>query len=108
MSLVAYKAMKAGENSKIQALQSKSAELETEAVKLSGKTQTGRDRQVHHVRDPSCAQKISAVAQSCERPSVSGSYGRDQLRLIRVYPRSALYSDPGSAGAHSYRFFLLP
>lgn len=61
--VVAYKAMKAGDNSKIQALQSKSAELETEAAKLNGKLKPNEtDRFNAFVT--SCAQKISAVAQS--------------------------------------------
>ena len=61
--VVAYKAMKAGDNSKIQALQSKSTELETEAAKLSGKLKPNETDRFNAFVS-SCAQKISAVAQS--------------------------------------------
>ena len=61
--VVAYKAMKAGDNSKIQALQSKSAELETEAAKLSGKLKPNETDRFNAFVS-SCAQKVSAVAQS--------------------------------------------
>jgi hypothetical protein len=61
--VVACKAMKAGDSSKIQALQSKSTELETDVAKLSGKLKPGETDKFNAFVS-SCAQKISAAAQS--------------------------------------------
>jgi hypothetical protein len=61
--VVAYKAMKAGDNSKMQVLQSKSAELETESAKLGGKLKPN-ETEKFNAFVTSCAQKISSVAQS--------------------------------------------
>jgi Skp family chaperone for outer membrane proteins len=58
----AYKAMKAGDNSKMQALQSKSMELQTEADQLTGKL---RDDEKPKFQDfiTKCAQKLLDVAK---------------------------------------------
>jgi hypothetical protein len=61
--VVAYKAMKAGDNSKMRALRSKSVELEAEAAKLSGKLKANETDRFNAFVS-SCAQKISAAAQS--------------------------------------------
>jgi|GEM_PF-3450852 hypothetical protein len=61
--VVAYRAMKAGDNSKMQALQSKSAQLETESAKLAGKLKPN-ETDKFNAFVTSCAQKISGVAQS--------------------------------------------
>ena len=59
---VAYKAMKAGDSSKMQALQSKSVELQTEAGQLSGKL---KDDEKPKFQDfiTKCAQKLLDVAK---------------------------------------------
>ena len=58
----AYKAMKAGDNSKMQALQSKSMELQTEAGQLTGKL---KDDEKPKFQDfiTKCAQKLLDVAK---------------------------------------------
>jgi Skp family chaperone for outer membrane proteins len=58
----AYKAMKTGDNSKMQALQSKSAELQTEAGQLTGKL---KDDEKPKFQDfiTKCAQKLLDVAK---------------------------------------------
>jgi hypothetical protein len=61
--VVAYEALKAGDNSKMQALQSKSAELETESAKLAGKLKPNETERFNAFVT-SCAQRISSVAQS--------------------------------------------
>jgi len=61
--VAAYKAMKAGDRSKIQELQSKSSDLETQATQVTGKLKPDEtDR--FNTFITSCAQKISAVSQS--------------------------------------------
>lgn len=59
---VAYKAIKAGDSSKMQALQSKSVELQTEAGQLSGKL---KDDEKPKFQDfiTKCAQKLLDVAK---------------------------------------------
>ena len=61
--VAAYKAMKAGDRSKIQELQSKSSELETEARQITGKLKPD-ETDKFNTFITSCAQKISAVSQS--------------------------------------------
>jgi hypothetical protein len=61
--VVAYKAMKAGDGSKIQELQSKSSELETEAAAVTGKLKP-EETDKFNAFVTSCAQTISAVSQS--------------------------------------------
>jgi hypothetical protein len=56
-----YKAMKAGDRSKIQELQSKSSELETEATQITGKLKPD-ETDKFNTFITSCAQKISAVS----------------------------------------------
>ena len=58
----AYKAMKAGDNSKMQALQSKSTELQTEAGQVTGKL---KDDEKPKFQDfiTKCAQKLLDVAK---------------------------------------------
>ena len=58
----AYKAMKAGDNSKMQALQSKSMELQTEAGQLMGKI---KDDEKPKFQDfiTKCAQKLLDVTK---------------------------------------------
>lgn len=58
----AYKAMKAGDNSKMQALQSKSMELQTDAGQLTGKL---KDDEKPKFQDfiTKCAQKLLDVAK---------------------------------------------
>ena len=61
--VAAYKAMKAGDRSKIQDLQSKSSELETEAANVTGKLKPD-ETDKFNAFVASCAQRISAVSQS--------------------------------------------
>jgi hypothetical protein len=61
--VAAYKAMKAGDRSKIQDLQSKSSELETEAAQVTGKLKPD-ETDKFNTFVTSCAQRISAVSQS--------------------------------------------
>src|ERR1700751_6306748 len=61
--VAAYKAMKAGDRSKIQELQSKSSELETEAANVTGKLKPD-EADKFNTFVTSCAQKISAVSKS--------------------------------------------
>ena len=61
--VAAYKAMKAGDSSKIQELQSKSGELETQAAQVTGKVKPD-ETDKFNAFVTSCAQKISAVSQS--------------------------------------------
>jgi vacuolar-type H+-ATPase catalytic subunit A/Vma1 len=61
--VAAYKAMKAGDRSKIQDLQSKSSELETEAQAVTGKLKP-EETDKFNAFVTSCAQRISAVSQS--------------------------------------------
>jgi Skp family chaperone for outer membrane proteins len=58
----AYKAMKAGDNSKLQALQQKSMELQTQAGELTGKL---KDDEKPKFQDfiTKCAQKLLDVAK---------------------------------------------
>ena len=61
--VAAYKAMKAGDSSKIQELQSKSSELETEAAQITGKLKPN-ETDKFNAFVTSCAQRTSAVSQS--------------------------------------------
>jgi hypothetical protein len=61
--VAAYKAMKAGDSSKIQELQSKSSELETEAAQVTGKLKPN-ETDKFNTFVTSCARRISAVSQS--------------------------------------------
>jgi hypothetical protein len=61
--VAAYKAMKAGDRSKIQDLQSKSSELETEAANVTGKLKP-EETDKFNAFVTSCAQRISAASQS--------------------------------------------
>ena len=61
--VAAYKAMKAGDSSKIQELQSKSGELETEATQVTGKLKPN-ETDKFNTFVTSCAQRISSVSQS--------------------------------------------
>ena len=61
--VAAYKAMKAGDGSKVQELQSKSSELETEAAAVTGKLKPEETDKFNSFVT-SCAQRISAVSQS--------------------------------------------
>jgi hypothetical protein len=61
--VAAYKAMKAGDGSKIQELRSKSSELETEAAAVTGKLKP-EETDKFNAFVASCAQRISAVSQS--------------------------------------------
>src|ERR1700745_1048351 len=61
--VAAYKAMKAGDRSKIQDLQSKSSELETEAANVTGKLKPN-ETDKFNTFVTSCAQRISAVSES--------------------------------------------
>jgi hypothetical protein len=61
--VAAYKAMKAGDASKIQDLQSKSSELETEAAAVTGKLKP-EETDKFNAFVTSCAQRITAVSQS--------------------------------------------
>ena len=61
--VAAYKAMKSGDRSKIQDLQSKSSELETEAAAVTGKLKP-EETDKFNAFVTSCSQRISAVSQS--------------------------------------------
>jgi hypothetical protein len=61
--VAAYKALKAGDRSKIQELQSKSSELETEAANVTGKLKP-EETDKFNAFVTSCTQRISAVSQS--------------------------------------------
>jgi hypothetical protein len=61
--LAAYKAMKAGDSSKIQALQSQSAELQNETTQMIGKLKPG-EAEKFSAFVTACAHKISAVAET--------------------------------------------
>jgi hypothetical protein len=61
--VTAYKAMKAGDRSKIQDLQSKSSQLETQAAQVTGKLKP-EETDKFNIFVSSCAQRISAVEQS--------------------------------------------
>jgi hypothetical protein len=61
--VAAYKAMKAGDASKIQDLQSKSSELQTEAAAVTGKLKP-EETDRFNAFVTSCAQRITAVSQS--------------------------------------------
>ncbi|HEX6566543.1 MAG TPA: hypothetical protein VF020_19785 [Chthoniobacterales bacterium] len=61
--VAACKTMKAGDSSKIQELQSKSSELETEAAQVTGKLKPN-ETDKFNTFVASCAQRISAISQS--------------------------------------------
>jgi hypothetical protein len=59
----AYKAIKAGDSSKLQELQSKSAELQAEAIKMLGKLKP-EEAEKFTAFITGCTQKISAAVQT--------------------------------------------